>query len=178
VRGGGDEQQVPVGVRGQSADQVVALSACLAAEPAIRDARVGFVDDDQVGTGAQKLVASPVGLDEVGRHDREREPFEDGLTADALAFQAADRARQHQFGLQAELGAQLAGPLLGQRRAAQHRKPAGVPDSQQFDCDEGRLDGLADADVIGDQQADGILPQGHQKGHELVGARLNGDPGK
>ena len=37
--------------------------------------------------------------------------------------------------------------------------------------DEAGLDGLADADVVGDQQADGVLAQRHEQRHELVAAR-------
>ena len=45
----------------------------------------------------------------------------------------------------------------------------------QFANDERRLDGLADADVVGNQQAHDFLLECHQQRHELVGARLDGD---
>ncbi len=38
--------------------------------------------------------------------------------------------------------------------------------------------GLADADVVGDQQPDGVLAQRQQQRDELVGARLDGEAGR
>src|SRR4051794_17771280 len=41
--------------------------------------------------------------------------------------------------------------------------------------DEEGLDGLSDADVVGDQEPDGVHLQGHEERHELVRPRLDGD---
>ena len=73
---------------------------------------------------------------------------------------------------------QLPLPLLGQRRAAQHGQPGRVALVEQLGGDQAGLDGLADADVVGDQQPDRVLPQRHQQRHELVGAGLDGEPGQ
>ena len=151
VRGSRDEDQVPGGVLREGTDQVVTLAASPAAGAAVGDAGVRFVDDDQVGAGAQELAAAPVGLDEVGRHHREREAFEDRFAADALALQPPHRARQDEFGLKPELVAQFAGPLLGQRRGAEHGECSGLAEGEQLGRDQAGLDGLADADVVGDQ---------------------------
>ena len=45
-------------------------------------------------------------------------------------------------------------PLFGERRAAEYGKAVCVALLQQLGGDQACLDGLADADVVGDQQAD------------------------
>ena len=55
-------------------------------------------------------------------------------------------------------------------------EPLDLAAVEQLAGDEQRLDGLADADVVGDEQADRVEPQRHQQRHELVRARLDGDP--
>ena len=47
---------------------------------------------------------------------------------------------------------------------------------EQLAGDEQRLDGLADADVVGDRAGGSGRPQGHEQRHELVRARLDRDP--
>ena len=74
-----------------------------------------------------------------------------------------------------ELLAQLLLPLLGQVRRAEDHEPVGLAAVQQLAGDEAGLDGLADADVVGDQQAHRVQLEGHQQRDELVGARLDGD---
>ena len=53
-----------------------------------------------------------------------------------------------------------------------------MPCGQQLGGDQAGLDGLADADVVGDEQPDGVLAQGQQQRHELVGTGRDGDPGQ
>lgn len=138
----------------------------------------GKVHDHQIRAGAQELVAATRALDEIGGHHGDRVSLEDGLRADESAFQAANRAGQHQFGFQAELAPEFSLPLLGQRGTAQHRQAAGVTDLEQFGGDQGGLDGLADTDVVGDQQAHDVLAQRHHQRHHLVGARFDRDRGQ
>ena len=92
-----------------------------------------------------------------------------------VALQALDRAAQHQLGLDVELLGQLPLPLLGQVRRAEHGQPPDLAAVQQLAGDERRLDGLADADVVGDQQAHRVELERHHQRHELVGPRLDGD---
>ena len=80
--------------------------------------------------------------------------------------------------MDAELAGQLLLPLLGERGAAQHGQAARVALLQQLGRDQAGLDGLADADVVGDQQPDRVLPQRHQQRDELVGAGLDREPGQ
>jgi hypothetical protein len=53
---------------------------------------------------------------------------------------------------------QFALPLLAQVGRAQHGHALDLAAVEQFACDQSALDGLADADVVGNQQAhDGCL---------------------
>ena len=49
---------------------------------------------------------------------------------------------------------------------------------QQLTRNQTGFNGLADAHIISDQQADGIEPERQQQRHKLVRARLNGDARK
>ena len=101
--------------------------------------------------------------------------LEDGLRPDELALQPPCGAGQDQLGLETELLPQFVPPLLGQCGAAQHGQAACLAELQQLLGDEPGLDGLTDADVIGDEEAHDILTQSEQERHELVGAWLDGD---
>ncbi|OQA17879.1 MAG: hypothetical protein BWY63_02230 [Chloroflexi bacterium ADurb.Bin360] len=76
-------------------------------------------------------------------------------------FQPGGSACQHQFRLDVEFLGQLALPLFGQMRRTEHRQPLHLAAIQQLAGDQPRLDGLADADVVGDEQAHGIEAQRH-----------------
>ena len=177
VRGGRDQDQVPVLVRGEARDELVPQHPRLAAG-AVGHAGVRLVDDQQVRAAVPELLPQPGALDEVGGDHDVRVPVEQRLAEQQAPFKPADRRRQHQLRVNAELGLQLPLPLLGQRRAAQHRHSGSVALLQQFRGDQARLDGLADAHVVGDQHPHGVLPQRHQQRHELVGAGLHGEPGQ
>ena len=177
VRGGGDQDQVPGWVFGEAGDQLVAEHPGPAAG-AVGHAGVRLVDDQQVRAAVPELLPQPGALDEVGGHDDVPEPVEQRLALQQPAFQPADRAGQHQLGVDAELRGQLPLPLLGERRAAQHRQAGRVALLQQLGGGQAGLDGLADAHVVGDQQPDRLLPQRHQERDQLVGAGLHGEPGQ
>ena len=83
--------------------------------------------------------------------------------------------RQHELGVDVELVAHLGLPLLGEVRRAEDGEPLDLAPVEQLAGDEQRLDRLADADVVGDQQPDRVQLQRHQQRHELVRARLDGD---
>ena len=74
-----------------------------------------------------------------------------------------------------EAGLQLADPLVDQVRRAEHGEAVDLAAVEQLAGDERGLDGLADADVVGDEQAHRVQLERHQQRHELVGARLDGD---
>ena len=60
-------------------------------------------------------------------------------------------------------------------RRADHGKARDLAAVEQLADDQAGLDGLADADVVGDEQADRFLPERHQQRNQLVGARLEGE---
>ncbi|MCY1294579.1 hypothetical protein D9M69_359750 [compost metagenome] len=58
---------------------------------------------------------------------------------------------------------------------AEHRQALDLSAVEQLAGDESPLDGLADTDVVGNQQAHRGQLQCHQQRHELVSPRLNRD---
>ena len=153
------------------------LEALLAPAPdaAGQRAAVGLVHDDELGALEDEVLGAARRLDEVGGDDGEAVAVEDRDAQRQVALQALDRAAQHQLGLDVELLGQLALPLLGQVRRAEHGHPSDLAAVEQFAGDDGRFDGLADADIVGDQQAHGVELERHHQRHELVGPRLDGD---
>ena len=174
VRRGGDQDHVAGGVGGDAAQELVALLAA-AANPGGEGAAVRFVDDHELGAPQREVLGAARGLDEVGGHDGERVPVEDRYAERQIALQALDGARQHQLRFDVELLRKLALPLFGQVRRAQHRDAADLAAVEQLAGDEARLDGLADADVVGDEHAHRIELQRHHQRHELVGPGLDRD---
>jgi hypothetical protein len=136
---------------------------------------MGLVHDDEFGTLEHEVFGVARGLDEVGGDDGAAVPIKHRDPERQIALQALDRAAQHQFGVEVEFFRQLALPLLRQVRWAQHGQAADLAAVQQLARDDARFDSLADADVIGDQQAHGVELERHHQRHELVGARLNGN---
>ena len=163
---------------GQVAQQLVALVARPLAAAGAGDAVVRLVDDDQLGAAEQELVAAPVGLDEVGGDDDVGVAVEQRLVEHQAAFEALDGAGEDERGVDAELVAQLALPLLGERRGAQHGQPLHGALGEQLGGDQSGLDGLADADVVGDEQPDDVLAQRHEQRDVLVAARADADAGE
>jgi len=47
---------------------------------------------------------------------------------------------------------------------------------EEFSGDQQCLNGLADPDVVGDQQTHGVETEGHEQWHELIRPWLDGDP--
>ena len=174
VRGSGDQDQVPLGFVGQPRDQ---LEALVAAAPRLArgDAGVGLVHDHQVGGQAQEVVATSVGLHEVGGDDHVAEVVEDRLARPALPLQAGDCAGQHLLRIDVELLGQLRLPLPRKMRRAQHGHPGDLPAVHKLAGDQRRLDRLPYAHIVGDQQPHRVQLQRQQQRHQLVGARLHGD---
>jgi hypothetical protein len=82
---------------------------------------VRFVDDHQIRRGAQERAAVPLGLDEVDARDEVRVVLVDReILARQLALEAGDGRWTHDRGLNCELLAQLALPLIAQVRRAKH----------------------------------------------------------
>ena len=174
VRGGGDQHDVAGGVCGHTPQELMALLAA-AADPAGEGAAVRFVHDYQLGAPHREVLGAARGLDEVGGHHGERVPVEDRHAERQVALQALDGARQHERGVDVELLRKLALPLLGQVRRAQHGDAPDLGAVEQLAGDEARLDGLADADVVGDEHAHRVELERHHQRYELVGPGLHRD---
>ena len=61
-------------------------------------------------------------------------------------------------------------------RRAEDGEAVGLAAVDQLAQDQAGLDGLADADIVGDQQPHDGEAQRHQQRHELIGARLEAEP--
>src|SRR5688500_15157496 len=66
-------------------------------------------------------------------------------------------------------------PLVDEVRRTQYCKALDVATVEQFSGYKCSLDGLANTDVVGDEQPYWVQLECHQQRHELVGARLHGD---
>jgi hypothetical protein len=73
---------------------------------------------------------------------------------------------------------QLGLPLIHQVWRTNHGKAGRLTPVAKFTRDERGFNGLADTNIVGDEQPDGILAQGHQERDQLIGTRLDGDTGK
>ena len=168
------QHQLAVFVRRQALEQTEPLLA-----PALRpNAGMGFVDDDHAGADARELVAAAIGLDVVEADHCERVGFEQADARGQFAFQARGRGSRDRCRVDVELGPQfLVDPLLHQMRRAKDSEPGNLAPIDQLSKDEARLDGLAYADVVGDQQPNDRQPQGHHQGHELIGAGFETETG-
>ena len=134
-----------------------------------------LVHDDEVRAVVEEVVAFAVALHEVNADDLDRVVAEDAARAGGdAAFKLADRAGTDDDGVQTEFLAQLLLPLFAKVGRAEHAEGLDFPAIEHFTGDEQGLDGFADADVVGDEHADGVQAQGHEQRHELVRARADG----
>nr|MBK7069162.1 hypothetical protein [Deltaproteobacteria bacterium] len=74
-----------------------------------------------------------------------------------------------------ELLGHRAAPAFRELRRAEHGEAIDLAAGHELGGDEQGLDGLADAHVVGDEQAHRVEPQRHEERDELVGARLDAD---
>ena len=142
-----------------------------------RRAGVGLVDDHKLRAVANQFVTVSRLLDEVGRDDRHIELRENGLVVSdsEAALKATYGRTQYQFGIDVELVAELSLPLLREMRWTEDREAVNLAAIEEFTSDQAGLDGLADADIVGDQEPHGIEPQRHEERHELIRPRLYGN---
>ena len=174
VRGGGEQQQVALGVFGQALQQ---LKAQLLAR-ATAGAGVGFVHDDAFGGDAQEVLAVAFAFDVVEADHHDGVLVEQAHAVRQVALDAAGAGRCKGHGLQVEAVLQFALPLLDQVWRAQHGQAGDFAPVDEFAGNQPGLDGFADTHVVRNQQADGGQPQGHEQRHQLVGARLDGNVAK
>ncbi len=173
VRGRGEEDEVPLAVRGEPLQQLEALMPALMRP----DAGMRLVDDDQRRASPREAFPPLVGLDVIEADHGEGMRLEQGLRRRQASLEAGRAGGGHLDRIDVELGAQLARPLLDEMRRAEHGEPVGLAAVDQLAQDEAGFYRLADTDIVGDQQAHDRKPQRHQERHELIGARLETEPG-
>lgn len=174
VGGGGEEEEVTVGVAGQVAQELVALLLGGAVAGGLGGA-VGLVHDDELGAVEEEVGPMPLGLGVVNADDDVGVVLKDAAVGRGLPLQGADGAGADDDGGEVELFRQFLLPLVAEVRGAEDGDAADFAAGQEFAGDEEGLNGLADADVIGDEEADGVEAEGHEEGDELVGAGADGD---
>ena len=140
-------------------------------------AGVRLVDDDEAGAGAGEILAAFLGLDVVKRDDGAGMRVEEGLVEGEATFEPGGGGGGDGGGVDAETGFQFAHPLVDEMGWAEDGEGLDLAPVDQFAQDESGLDGFADADVIGDEEAGDGLAQRHQERDELVGARLEREVG-
>ena len=91
-----------------------------------------------------------------------------------VPLQPPDLRRLDEHRLDREFFAQLSLPLVAEMGRAEDAKAPGETAIEQLARDHRRLDRLADADIVGDQEAHRRLPQCHDKRHELIGPGTDG----
>src|ERR1019366_2134238 len=89
-------------------------------------------------------------------------------------FKLADCAGTDDDGVEVEFLVEFLLPLLAKIGRTQDAEVFNFSAIQHFAHDEQPFDGLANANVIGDEHSDGVEAQSHEQRHKLVGARANG----
>jgi len=171
VGGGGEQHHVPLGRIGQVPQEVVALVLALP----IADAGVRLVDDHEVGTMVEEVRAALLALDVIEADDGVWVHLEKAQSRRDAAFEAPGARRGDRDGLEVEAGFQLGDPLLDEVGRAQHDAAFDLAAVEHLAEDEGGFDGLADSDVVGDEQAHGVELERHEQRDKLVGPRFDGD---
>ena len=93
------------------------------------------------------------------------------ILARALAFEACHLRRLNEHGLNREFLSQFSLPLITEMRGREHGQTLRDSPIQQFAGDHTGFDGLADANVVRDQEPHRIEPKCHDQRHELIRAR-------
>jgi hypothetical protein len=175
VRSGGKQEEVAVRLLGEPDEEFMALLLVASGDGEVGGA-VSFVDDDEIRCVLQEVGLAGVGLGEIDADHDEGVPAEDAVVAGGqLAFELADRAGADDDGGDAELVVKFLAPLIAEVRRAKDAEAGDFAAVEQLAGDEEGLNGLADADVVGDEHADGVEPQGHEQGDELVGPGPDAD---
>ena len=139
---------------------------------------VALVHDQQVpgqvrrslgNTGRGEELLPHIGLAQVvvGGDDAVEGTPGIGVHAEFSA-EAVGRLPVHDLEAQGELVAEFVPPLVAERGRGEDEDAADTAAEQQFGEDQPRLDGLAEAHVVGDQQAHARHGQRLQQRHELV----------
>ncbi|MNJ44787.1 hypothetical protein D3C77_398530 [compost metagenome] len=157
---------VPGVRRGCQQDQPTRGIACKALEqvetlllPLVRaDAGVCFIDNNEIRTGPGEPIPAFLGFDVVKADHREGIGIEKGLRQWEIALQTRRSTGGDGNGIDPEAILQFCDPLVHEVRRAENRKRIDLSAIHQLAEDQTRFDGLADADVVGNQQPRHLKP--------------------
>jgi hypothetical protein len=156
----------------RSAAQLEALLPA-AADAAGQRAAVGLVHDDELRALEDKSSARR-GFDEVGGDDGEAVAVEHrhahGRSRSSRWMVLLSTSSASMWNFSASSCCHCSARCGGHSTASRWISPGRAARGRS-----GRLDGLADADVVGDQQPHRVELERHHQRHELVGPRLDGD---
>jgi hypothetical protein len=182
VRGRSEEEEA-VGLLGEGLGEVT-TAGVLGVVAAELDAVMGLVDDDEIPGGAVEILEDFVLLGEVEGEEAEGEVIEGVGAEDEGAAELLELApRGDGLEAEAEALAHLAGPLLEERTGGgDDEDPVGAATRDELGHDEAGLNGLAEADAVGEEEARPAHREGAHDRDELVGgdveaARLDGEQG-
>ena len=162
---------VPVFFVGKGPEKTVSLMAGLS----MADTGVGFLDNDTLGAGPLKFIPAVIRLDEVEAYNRKGIYFEKRFTGRQSPIQAGGRPRPHDFTGDVEFPEKLLFPLVTQMRGTKDCEAFHLSPVEKFPDNKACLDGLSYSHIIGNEKADDVKFQGHHKGNELIGPRLDTD---
>ena len=155
TKGGDGRHRAPAGLAGMPGTP---------AEP------LGFVHDQEVDARGHRLLREPGPGDE--RLERNHRPAVDveGIEVGAeVAGHVAEPLLVEEGEDLVVLAPQLAEPLHGQGVRSHHQAPLDAPGANQAIQDQAGLDGLAHADLVGEQPAHRVLARGALGDVKLVG---------
>ena len=170
----GEQHHVTLGVVCQALEQLEALLAALAT----LSAGVGFVHNDEFGAKALEGFAPAFRLDVVQTDDGERMGIKHRGAGRQVALQPCGTGAANHHSLDVEAVFQFALPLLAQVRRAQHCHAVYFTSVEHLAGNQCAFDGFADTYVIGNQQPNSGLFQGHEQRHQLVSTGLHGNVAK
>jgi hypothetical protein len=132
--------------------------------PAFTSVRAGvcLVDNHQFWARAQELVPAALAFDEIQRDYDEVVDVKEGLSYPAVTFQAAGSTWQDYFRVNLKLVAEFRLPLLGELRRTQDSQASDFAAVEQLSGDQTGFYRLADAHIVGNQQAHWIELERHQ----------------
>ena len=137
---------------------------------------MSVVDDDEIGGMPEEAIPVARGFDEVDADDEMGVMLEEAdAGAGKVALEPGKARRDDDGGIDAELVTELIFPLVAEVGGREDDEAAGAGAVEQLAGDKGRLDGLADADVVGDEQPYRIEPKRHEQRDVLIGAGGEGE---
>src|SRR5262245_5810343 len=145
------------GLLGDPADEMVTL--LLAGRGARRSrARVDLVNDQQFRTLLDKNIAAVLGFYEINANDLIGIVVVNAGVALDLPVEAGLRVGANNYGFEVKLVAEFVLPLLAKMRQTDHGEAFDLSALKKLPDDQESFDCFADANVVGDQQPDRLLP--------------------